>query len=137
MFLLSPICFTASGLESADSHLSCYFSKSANIYISHDSHSSIFSSTVQDVSKAHLLTAVPNEDPTVIDGGNLYLSAQKVDNDRVSGKRVTYGTDEVCYSSHSALCACQSLTLPCMCMCTFDNTRVTPPSHCLMACPST
>ena len=52
------------------------------------------------MSKAHLLTAVPNEDPTVIDGGNLYLSAQKVDNDRVNGKRITYGTDEVQWAPH-------------------------------------
>jgi len=61
---------------------------------------------VSDLSKAHLLTAVANEDPTVITAGGLYMSAQKVSSDTVDGKAISSGSEPVRHHAVSdALCA--------------------------------
>ena len=58
-------------------------------------YSEVFASTLQQLSEAHMLTAVPNEEPTVIESSSLYLSAQKVSADQLAGKSMTAGDAQV------------------------------------------
>lgn len=65
----------------------------------------IFQSTLSNLASANLVAAVVNEDPTVIEGGGVLLSAQKVGPERVAGKTVQIGGSPV----SSLLQTCQRM----------------------------